>query len=243
MLVQPQQGGEVLERAPARVKYEYHDVTTDEVKELVGYSDYRYQVVVEPSSHGGSVVWRGRGKAAAELIGIKSMMRDMGWDTDIKLHVDATVAQAMANRQGIGKIRHLEVRYLGLQEMAKSGVIAVRKMNGVLNPADMLTKPMSFSEMLGKLGHVHLRSDLGLQSRSRGGVDTTYTSLFSAQLSLLLSHATQCIQPLVDLFGSSCKTVIPLTLSSLEHLKIICRTSSQKVVCPQEATAQHIFLV
>ena len=51
------------------------------------------------------------GKAAAELIGIKSMMRDMGWDADIKLHVDATVAQAMANRQGIGKIRHLEVRY------------------------------------------------------------------------------------------------------------------------------------
>ena len=49
-------------------------------------------------------------KAAAELIGIKSMMRDMGWDADIKLHVDATVAQAMANRQGIGKIRHLEVR-------------------------------------------------------------------------------------------------------------------------------------
>ena len=32
------------------------------------------------------------GKAAAKLIGIKSMMRDMGWDADIKLHVDVTVA-------------------------------------------------------------------------------------------------------------------------------------------------------
>ena len=108
-------------------------------------------------------VWRGRvllGKAAAELIGIKSMMRDMGWDADLKLHVDATVTQVMANRQGIGKIRHLEVRYLWLQEMAKS--------NGVLNPADVLTKPMSFSEMLGKLGRVHLYSDLGLQSQVEG---------------------------------------------------------------------------
>ena len=87
----------------------------------------RHQVVVEPSSHGGSVVWRAEfysAKAAAELIGIKSMMRDMGWDADIKLHVFATVAQAMAIRQGIGKIRHLEVRHLWLQEMAKSGVIA-----------------------------------------------------------------------------------------------------------------------
>ena len=60
------------------------------------------------------------GKAAAESIGIKSMMRDRGWDADIKLHVDATVAQAMANHQGIGKIRHLEVTYLWLPEMAKS---------------------------------------------------------------------------------------------------------------------------
>ena len=57
--------------------------------------------------------------------------------------------------------------------MAKSGVIAVRKMNGALNPADVLAKPMSFSEMLGKLGRVHLCSDLGLQSQVEGGVDIT----------------------------------------------------------------------
>ena len=43
------------------------------------------------------------GKAAAELIGIKSMMRDTGWDADIKLHVDATVAQAMANAKGLAR--------------------------------------------------------------------------------------------------------------------------------------------
>ena len=47
-------------------------------------------------------------------------------------------------------------------------MIAVRKMNGVLNPADVLTKPMSFSEMLCKLGRVHLYSDLGLQSQVEG---------------------------------------------------------------------------
>ena len=108
----------------------------------------RHQVVVGPSSHGGSVVCEAEfysaGKAAAELIVIKSMMRDMGCDADIKLHVDATVAQAMANHQGIGMIRHLADRYLWLQEMAKSGAIAVTKMNGMFNPADVLTKPTSF---------------------------------------------------------------------------------------------------
>ena len=36
-------------------------------------------------------------------------------------------------------------------------------------------------------------------------VDITWHQLGSAQPSLLPAHATQCIQPLVDLFGSSCK--------------------------------------
>ena len=204
-----------------RVKCENHDVTMDEVKELVGYSDSdwagckrsRRSMSGGMTVVGGAVIksWSNRqatvalssgeaefysaGKAAAELIGVKSVMRDMGWDVDIKLHVDATVA-----RQGIGKIRHLEVRYLWPQEMAKSGVIADGKMNGVLNPADVLTKPMSFSEVLGKLGRVHLNSDLGLQSQVE--------ELGSAQPSLLPALAIQHIQPLVDLIGSSCKTVI-----------------------------------
>ena len=90
----------------SRVKYEYHDVTMDEVKELVGYSDSdwagckrsRRSMSGGMTVVGGAVIklWSNRqatvalssgeaefysaGKAAAELIGIKSMMRDMGWD-------------------------------------------------------------------------------------------------------------------------------------------------------------------
>ena len=53
------------------------------------------------------------GKAAAELIGINSMMRDMGWDADIKLNVDATVAQAMANRKGLARFGILKSDIFG----------------------------------------------------------------------------------------------------------------------------------
>ena len=127
-----------FKKAARCLKYEYHDVTVDVVKVLVGYTDSDWAGCKRSrrSRSGGMIVvggaviksWSNRQatvalssgeaefysaeKAAAELIGIKSMMRDMGWDADIKLHVDATVAQAMANRQGIGKIRYLEVRYL-----------------------------------------------------------------------------------------------------------------------------------
>lgn len=40
------------------------------------------------------------------------MMTDLGWETvGMKLFVDAGVAQFMAHRQGVGKLRHLEFRF------------------------------------------------------------------------------------------------------------------------------------
>ena len=82
---------------------------------------------------------------------VSGMMRELGWPVTRRLFVDASAAQAMSNRQGIGKLRHLDVKYLWLQDLTKQGCIAVRKIGGQLNPADILTKPMSFGEMLGKL--------------------------------------------------------------------------------------------
>ena len=117
----------------------------------------------------GEAEFHSASKAAAELIGVRSMMEDLGWDGNIKLFVDATVAQSMANRQGVGKIRHLEVKFLWMQDLAKQGVITVRKVKGNLNPADALTKPMSCTEMMSKLGRVNIFCvDLGLAARPRG---------------------------------------------------------------------------
>ena len=108
-------------------------------------------------------------KAAADLIAVRSMVEDLGWRGSIKLPVDATVAQSMANRQGIGKIRHLEVRFLWLQQLAKAGVIMVRKVSGLLNLADVLTKPMSCKEMMGKLSRVNIICiDLGPRGQVEG---------------------------------------------------------------------------
>jgi hypothetical protein len=160
-----------------QIKYEFHDVEADEVEQVVGYSDSdwagckrnRKSMSGGLATLGGSVLksWANRqatvalssgeaefysaAKAAVELIGVKSMMNDLGWKVKVKLFVDATVAQAMANRQGIGKLRHLEVRFLWLQAIVKGGIMAVRKVSGHRNPADVLTKLMSFVEMMGKL--------------------------------------------------------------------------------------------
>ena len=55
-------------------------------------------------------------------------------------YTDSSAAIGVANRSGLGKLRHLAVHLLWLQEKTKSGEIILRKIAGTLNPADILTK-------------------------------------------------------------------------------------------------------
>ena len=41
------------------------------------------------------------------------------------------------------KVRHLEVAYVWLQELARKGRIIVKKVSGELNPVDVMTKYLS----------------------------------------------------------------------------------------------------
>ena len=93
-------------------------------------------------------------KAAAEALAVQAYLRDLGWDTQIRLEVDASAAKAMASRQGLGKVRHLQVRFLWLQDMVQGGVIRIQKVRGKLNPADVLTKSLPQAVMASLLGLV-----------------------------------------------------------------------------------------
>ena len=53
----------------------------------------------------------------------------------------------MASRAGIGKVKHLDIGWLWIQEIVKNREILLRKIDGKVNPADFLTKPKSAKEM------------------------------------------------------------------------------------------------
>ena len=52
----------------------------------------------------------------AQALGIQSLMRDMSWHATIVIHSDATAAIGIARRKGLGKIRHLDVNDLWIQD-------------------------------------------------------------------------------------------------------------------------------
>jgi hypothetical protein len=86
-------------------------------------------------------------RAAAEGLGLQALLRDLGWDACVRVWVDSSAAKSIASRIGLGKLRHLEVKFLWIQDMLKNKKIQIRKIRGDANPADNLTKPKTIRDM------------------------------------------------------------------------------------------------
>ena len=78
--------------------------------------------------------------ATSEALGMQAMMQDYHDGLDPWLYVDASAAIGMAQRTGLGKIRHLDTADLWVQERLKNGDFQITKVPGSINPADALTK-------------------------------------------------------------------------------------------------------
>ncbi len=85
---------------------------------------------------------------------MQSVARDLGVNCTIEIWVDSSAAKAMASRAGMGRTRHLEVRFLWVQEAVKSKRPEIRKIKGSANPSDIATKPMTMDDMIRHLSAV-----------------------------------------------------------------------------------------
>ena len=65
----------------------------------------------------------------------------------IVMYTDATVARAFAHRTGVGRLKHLDVRYMWVQEQLSRGAYALKKIPRAENPADVLTHSPSSQEL------------------------------------------------------------------------------------------------
>ena len=82
-------------------------------------------------------------KGATEAIGFVSLAVDFGIESSIRMHIDASAALGIVERHGVGRVRHLDVGMLWLQEQQLKQIVATRKILGTDNPADMMTKALT----------------------------------------------------------------------------------------------------
>ena len=79
-------------------------------------------------------------------LGFRSMAADLGENVRIVLRSDSSAALGIGGRQGLGKLRHLEIGYLWLQDVLQQKRLSIRKVKGTENQADLGTKHLDFED-------------------------------------------------------------------------------------------------
>ena len=102
-------------------------------------------------------------KAGSVSLGIKALLSELGieYDRPIDINSDASAAIGISNRVGSGKIRHIEVTQLWLQEKVRTKQITVNKLGTDDNLSDALTKGLDAAAILKHLEGVgvEIRTD------------------------------------------------------------------------------------
>jgi len=79
-------------------------------------------------------------RGGAVGLGFLSLLADLGVILVLRLWTDSTASQGMCARQGLGKVRHLDVQELWVQQRIRNGDFALYKIAGEMNPGDLFTK-------------------------------------------------------------------------------------------------------
>ena len=94
-------------------------------------------------------------KGAAVALGLQAILADWGLPVSADVASDSSAARGHVQRRGLGRMRHIQTRYLWIQERVGEGHIRVLCVAGKENDADMMTKALNgkeISRILGRLG-------------------------------------------------------------------------------------------
>ena len=107
-------------------------------------------------------------KCSAELLGVRSMVKDWRLELAGTVYADSTAALAIANRKGAGKLRHIHISSLWVQDEQDRGDIEYQKVLGAESPADLMTKYLAREKMDGLMAKM---SQVRLEGRAASGLE------------------------------------------------------------------------
>jgi hypothetical protein len=98
-------------------------------------------------------------EAVLRAKGLITVATELGFTrlrTEVKAATDSSAAKSFLNRRGLGKMKHIEIRDLWLQEEVLKGHVEVMKVLGTENPADLMSKFLNVSDIRARLAHLSL---------------------------------------------------------------------------------------
>ena len=100
-------------------------------------------------------------RGATQGLGFQAMAKDLGHHVDLHIRTDATAAIGINRRRGLGRIRHLDVGDLWVQDELRAGAFTLTKVSRSSNPADICTKHVEGAILEGHLPRIHLQDEKG----------------------------------------------------------------------------------
>ena len=100
-------------------------------------------------------------RGASIALGLQSLASDLGINLDVEILTDATAAIGICRRRGLGKIRHLHVSDLWVQDRLRKGDFKLTKVPGADNPSDILTKHVPRDVLMKHMAFMGLTSEGG----------------------------------------------------------------------------------
>ena len=79
-------------------------------------------------------------KMSTEIIGMTQLGEEWGLALKGSVKTDSSAALQVTRRKGNGRLRHIRIGMLWIQEKNEAGAITFEKVRGLENPADAMTK-------------------------------------------------------------------------------------------------------
>ena len=95
-------------------------------------------------------------KMSSEVLGILNMLTEWGIQPGARVYVDSSAALGVVHRKGSGKLRHIRVNMLWVQDKRASGELDYEKIEGTDNPGDLMTKHLGSGLMKNHLENLTL---------------------------------------------------------------------------------------
>ena len=100
-------------------------------------------------------------RGAAQTLARQALCKDLGSNLEMRIHTDANATLGIVRREGLGKLRHVKVQFLWMQDRLKDGDFEAVKVKGTENAGDLLTKPLTWSEIQAHCDRVGVNISTG----------------------------------------------------------------------------------
>ena len=92
-------------------------------------------------------------KGAGFGLSMQALLKDWGFDLDLVLLSDSSVARSISSRLGAGRVKHMQTPFLWLQDAIQWKHLTIEAIPTKKNLSDMFTKVVSKMQM-----EMHLKS-------------------------------------------------------------------------------------